>query len=75
MERSPYGAFAGIFAATLFTLMAGNAPYARRKDEPAIAVITRASQEPVPDLRARGIPDAVCAVVEDAMAKRPDDSF
>jgi YVTN family beta-propeller protein len=58
---------------TLFMLMAGSAPFARRDDEPAIAMIMRASQEPVPDLRPRGVPDAVCAVVEDAMAKRPDD--
>ena len=58
---------------TLFMLMAGNAPFARRNDEPVIAMITRASQEPVPDLRPRGVPDAVCAVVEDAMGKRPDD--
>jgi serine/threonine-protein kinase PknK len=58
---------------TLFMLLAGRAPFVRRNDEPAIAVITRASQEPVPDLRPRGIPDAVCAVVEDAMAKRLED--
>jgi serine/threonine-protein kinase PknK len=58
---------------TLFTLMAGSAPFTRRNDEPAIAIVTRASQEPVPDLRPRGVPDAVFAVVEDAMAKQPDD--
>jgi serine/threonine-protein kinase PknK len=58
---------------TLFMLMAGSAPFARREDEHPIAVITRASQESVPDLRPRGVPDAVCTVIEDAMAKRRDD--
>jgi serine/threonine-protein kinase PknK len=58
---------------TLFMLMAGTAPFVRRQGEPAIAVITRASREAVPDLRPAGVPDAVCAVLEEAMAKRPDD--
>jgi len=58
---------------TLFMLIAGSAPFTRQKDEPAIAVITRASREPVPDLRPRGVPDAVCAAVEGAMAKLPDE--
>jgi len=57
---------------TLFAAMAGKAPFVRRGDEPAIAMLMRAAQEPIPDLGPYGVPPAICQLVEEAMAKAPD---
>lgn len=38
-----------------------------------VAQFVRITTQPVPDLRAEGIPDEVCAVLERAMATRPED--
>lgn len=56
---------------TLFALLAGIAAFTRRPDEPLVALCLRILQDPIPDLRVRGVPAAVCAVVEQAMAKDP----
>lgn len=63
--------------AALFTLLAGHPPFLRSCDEELnVEVwIGRMLFEPVPDLRPRGIPDRLCAVVERAMAKRAADRF
>lgn len=58
-------------AATLFALVAGAAPFATRDDESIFSVMRRVAADPVPDLRASGVPDAVCRVMERAMAKDP----
>jgi YVTN family beta-propeller protein len=57
---------------TLFSMLAGRAAFARRPDETLMALYLRIAGEPIPDLRPRGVPDAVCRVVERAMAKDPD---
>jgi YVTN family beta-propeller protein len=54
---------------TLFTVLAGHPPFAREGDEALVALYLRIARDPVPDLRSRGVPDSVCAVVEQAMAK------
>ncbi|HVL27355.1 MAG TPA: serine/threonine-protein kinase, partial [Acidimicrobiales bacterium] len=56
---------------TLFTMLAGRPAFARRPDEPLAALLMRILRDPVNDLRPRGVPDAVCRVVEQAMAKDP----
>jgi serine/threonine protein kinase len=56
-------------ASTLYTLIAGQSPFVRNSDESMLPVITRVLTERVPDLRPRGIPDAVCTVLEAAMEK------
>ena len=56
---------------TLFSLLAGRAAFARRADESLMALYLRIARDPVPDLRPRGVPDAVCRVVEQAMDKDP----
>ena len=56
---------------TLFSLLAGRAAFARRPDETLMALYLRIARDPIPDLRPRGVPDAVCRVVEQAMAKDP----
>jgi hypothetical protein len=59
-------------ASTLYTLVAGRAPFAAEHDEETLApLLTRISTAPVPDLRPAGVPDAVCVVLERALAKRP----
>nr|WP_271209113.1 serine/threonine-protein kinase [Rhodococcus wratislaviensis] len=59
--------------ATLFTALAGRPAYARRRGEQLFAQLLRIGSEPLPDLRDRGVPDAVCTVVESAMARDPAD--
>ena len=56
---------------TLFTMLAGRPAFTRRPDETLAALFIRIVRDPVPDLRPRGVPDAVCRVVERAMAKDP----
>ncbi len=56
---------------TLFALLAGGAAFARRPDETLMALYLRIARDPVPDLRPRRVPDAVCRVVEQAMDKDP----
>ncbi|OBF10736.1 serine/threonine-protein kinase [Mycobacterium sp. 852002-10029_SCH5224772] len=54
--------------ATLYALVAGNAAYERRSGEDLLAQYTRIKSTRIPDLRPRGIPDAVCSAIEKAMA-------
>lgn len=56
---------------TLFSLLAGRAAFRRRPDETLMGLYLRIARDPVPDLRPRGVPDAVCRVVEQAMDKDP----
>ncbi|MGZ6969216.1 MAG: serine/threonine-protein kinase, partial [Acidimicrobiia bacterium] len=58
---------------TLFELLSGAPAFVGSGDEAMNAVLARIAQSPVPDLRRRGVPDAVCDVVEAAMAKQPSD--
>ena len=54
--------------ATLFALLNGRAPFMEAGDS-FLSLHKRVIDAPVPDLRQIGVPDAVCAVVEAAMAK------
>ncbi|MCQ4121056.1 serine/threonine-protein kinase [Rhodococcus tibetensis] len=59
--------------ATLFTALAGRPAFARRRGEPVFAQLMRIGTEPLPDLRDGGVPEAVCTVIEAAMARDPAD--
>ncbi|MEM7274777.1 MAG: PASTA domain-containing protein [Actinomycetota bacterium] len=60
--------------ATLFHLVSGEPPFIGSDENPnLLAVVQRIGNEPVRDLRADGIPDAVCDVIERTMAKDPAD--
>lgn len=59
--------------ATLFTIIAGYPPFAREPDEELVAQYLRIRNRPVPDLRGDGVPDDMCRVLEQAMAKDPGD--
>jgi serine/threonine protein kinase len=56
-------------ASTVFALIAGAAPFQDDTDEHILTLLHRVVTAPVPDLRSRGVPDAVCRVLERAMAK------
>jgi serine/threonine protein kinase len=56
---------------TIFELMAGTPAFASDEDESMVPMLRRILTEPPPDLRARGVPDPVCQVIERAMAKDP----
>ncbi len=57
--------------AALFSIIAGHAAFERRPGEEIIAQLLRILHDPVPDLRGHGVPDELCAVLEQAMAKDP----
>jgi Protein kinase domain/Kelch motif len=56
---------------TLHALIRGRPAFAAEGEEDPLAMIARISARPVPDLRESGVPDAVCRVLERAMAKDP----
>ncbi|MEV0048314.1 protein kinase [Nocardia rhamnosiphila] len=59
--------------ATLFCALTGHAAFERRSGEQVIAQFLRIAEQPVPDLRQRGIPDDMCAVIEQTMSREPSD--
>ncbi|WP_214407851.1 serine/threonine-protein kinase, partial [Pseudonocardia lacus] len=60
-------------ASTLYALLAGAPPFIRGAEHSLTSLIGRVLTEPPPDLRAKGIPPDVCAVLERALAKDPDE--
>lgn len=60
-------------ASSLFTLLEGEAPFWRSTDESMLPLLARIADEPVPDLRGRGVPGSVSVAIESAMAKEPED--
>jgi non-specific serine/threonine protein kinase len=59
--------------ATLFTALTGHAAFERRSGEQVVAQFLRIASDALPDLRERGIPGDLSAVVEAAMAHDPRD--
>jgi predicted ATPase len=57
--------------ATLFAALTGHAAFERRRGEAVVAQFLRVASDPLPDLRDRGIPAEVGAVVEQAMCREP----
>lgn len=70
----PTGA-ADIYAvgSMVYEMVAGSPAFFSETDETNLAMIRRIYDDPVPDLRADGVPEPVVRVVERAMAKRPED--
>lgn len=56
---------------TLFTLLTGTPPFVSPTDESFVPLLVRIATDPVPDLRSRNVPDAMCSVLEQALAKEP----
>jgi serine/threonine-protein kinase PknK len=55
----------------LYALVAGHAAFWRDSDESVYPLMARIANEAVPDLRPVGVPDPVCVLLEQAMAKDP----
>jgi YVTN family beta-propeller protein len=72
-ERASPAADVYSLGSTLFELLAGTSAFARDTDESLVPHVLRATRDPVPDLRTRGVPDPIAAVVEWSMAKAPGD--
>lgn len=62
-------------ASTLFELTNGTPAFVRPTDESMIPMFARIVHEPAPDLRQKGVPDAVASVLEKAMAKGADQRY
>ncbi len=58
---------------TLYELLTGAPAFVRTTDESIVPLVLRVTGDPVPDLRAQGVPDPIAAAVEVAMAKDPAD--
>jgi serine/threonine-protein kinase PknK len=61
--------------ATMFALLTGRPAFVTDSDEDLIATVARVVRDPLPDLRERGVPDAVAGIVERLMAKTPDGRY
>ncbi|KAF0969808.1 MULTISPECIES: serine/threonine-protein kinase [Gordonia] len=61
--------------AVLFAALAGRPAYGRRKNEDLVAQLLRITTEPIPDLRAQGIPEPLWTVIARAMAPTPADRY
>jgi hypothetical protein len=59
-------------ASTILTVIWGRPPFFA-EDEPVATLSDRIAREAPPDLRTRGVPGAVCRVLERGLAKRPSD--
>ncbi|MBW3595265.1 MAG: serine/threonine protein kinase, partial [Actinobacteria bacterium] len=75
LDASPATTATDVYAlaSTIYTMVAGECPFPRGNDEPIQSLITRIATQTVPDLRPRGVPGALCDVLERALAKSPDD--
>lgn len=59
-------------AATVFTVLNGEPPFKPRLGENPVAFVRRVFADPIPDLRAKGVPDPVCAALEQALDLDPE---
>ncbi|MDB5066178.1 MAG: protein kinase [Chloroflexi bacterium] len=58
-------------ASTVYTLIRGRPAFVVDDATGPLPMMMRIVDQPVPDLRSEGVPDAVCCVLEQAMAKSP----
>ncbi|MEE8603660.1 serine/threonine-protein kinase [Euzebya tangerina] len=77
LEAKPPDAATDLYAlgSTMYKLLIGEAAFVHSTDQSIVPALSRIKDDPVPDLRAKGIPDDVAALVERAMAKRQDQRF
>src|SRR6516165_6288888 len=75
LEGTPPTAASDVYSlgATLFCTLTGHAAFERRSGEKVVAQFLRITSQPIPDLRDRGLPAEVAAVIEQAMARDPGD--
>ncbi len=65
-EGRPVSIAADVYslAATVFALINGDPPFPFRQGENPIAFVRRVTAGPIPDLRAKGVPDPICSALE-----------
>jgi serine/threonine-protein kinase/serine/threonine-protein kinase PknK len=65
-EGRPVSIAADVYslAATVFALIDGDPPFPFRQGENPIAFVRRVTAGPIPDLRAKGVPDPICSALE-----------
>jgi tRNA A-37 threonylcarbamoyl transferase component Bud32 len=73
LAGEPPSAQSDVFAlgSTLFMLLYGSPAFIRDTDQSIVPALTRITSEPIPDLRPRGVPPALCEVIERMMTKDP----
>jgi serine/threonine-protein kinase PknK len=59
--------------ATLFCALTGHAAFERRRGEQVVAQFLRITSQPIPDIRAQGLPADVATIIERAMARERAD--
>lgn len=77
LEGHPAQVTADVYSlgSTLFALADGRAAFGRQSSDSVAALLVRVLREPVPDLRERGVPDALAGAIEQSMAKDPAERF
>jgi YVTN family beta-propeller protein len=74
LEGEPATAASDVYslASTLYALIAGRPAFVNPSDESILPMYARIAEQPVPNLRPSGVPDAVCAAIEVGMHKDPN---
>ena len=77
LEAKPPDAASDLYAlgSTMYKMLTGESAFVLSSDQSIVPALGRIREQPVPDLRARGIPDEVAVLVERAMAKKQTDRF
>jgi serine/threonine protein kinase len=60
-------------ASTLFCLLAGRPPFTPAGEASIVSILGRVARDPAPDLRPLGVPDELCRILEQGLAKAPGD--
>ncbi len=72
-ERPSVAADVYSLGSTAYAMLLGQAAFVRDTDESLLPLLMRIQTEPPPDLRARGVPDDLAALLASTLAKDPAD--